>query len=151
MFTHVVLRGALFNQTQSVYEDTSFYYYIWLSEVLNWFVCVCLQFVDSSKEPGCPERPEGRKLERRLLLNPNKHDFSRSAHGNAARGPCWFRRAQSWGVTQERVTVNIFKKHYSSLKDKLVSEDSMGPAGWICTLLPAVTQTDTLRVAQAIF
>lgn len=61
------------------------------------------------------------------------------------------RRAQSWAVTQERVTVNISKRHHSSLKDKVETENSMGPAGWIFTLLPAETQTDTLRNNLAIF
>ena len=51
------------------------------------------------------------------------------------------RRAQSWAVTQERVTVNISKGLYSSLKDKVETENGTGPAGWTFTLLPAKTQT----------
>lgn len=44
----------------------------------NVFLAVCLQFADSSEGLGCTQCPEGWKLERWLLLNPNKHDVHRT-------------------------------------------------------------------------
>lgn len=66
---------------------------------------------------------------------------SRGAQGNAAWDPTdWkFCRQEGpfLGLRPKRVTVNISEKHYTSLKDEVMSETSMGPAGWIFTLLPA--------------
>lgn len=107
----------------------------------NIFLPVCLQFADSSKGLGCSECPEGWKLERWLLLNPKEHEV----HGTLLNSDRGFRRAQSWAMAQGRVTVNVSERHYSLLKDKIVTEKSAGPAGWIWTILPASRKTQTLN------
>lgn len=47
-------------------------------EMMYVFLSICLQFVDSSKGLGCTQCSERWQLERRLLLNPNKHDVHRT-------------------------------------------------------------------------
>lgn len=83
-----------------------------------YFLPICFQFVDSSEGLGCTQCPEGWKLERWLLLNPNKHEV----HRTLLIWNCGIRRARTWVMTQERVTVNVSERHYSLLKDKIVTE-----------------------------
>lgn len=52
---------------------------------LNGLVSLRLQFADPSKEPGGPDGPEGRQLERWLLLNPKWTDVQEG--GRCQEGP----------------------------------------------------------------
>lgn len=89
---------------------------IWLYHgfAFNELVSFLLQFAAPSKESGGPECPEGRQLERWLLLNPNKQKLKRCT-GYRCREPTWLQTlpsggSESWAVTRERETVNISEK-----------------------------------------
>lgn len=92
----------MFNYAQQLFMVQTF---------TNFTFSLFAKFTDSPKEPCCPERPEGRQLERWLLLKPaelvGQEVYRVTLHGTQLIQNFAVRWARSWAVTQERVTVNI--------------------------------------------